>query len=126
MKNLRNTHTVYLVTSEEKLKKLTAQPYFNKFKFFHKNLVALERAKVELSLNRAIYVGFAILDLSKTLMYDFYYNYIDRKYPDLTLLFTDTDSLAYQIQTDNVNEDFYADNHLFGYCGWVRERKIIL
>ena len=78
MENLRNTRTVDLVTSEEKLKKLTAQPSFNKFKIFHKNLVALERAKVELSLNRAIYVGFAILDLTKTLMYDFHYNYIDQ------------------------------------------------
>ena len=124
MENLRNTRTVDFVTSEEKLKKLTAQPSFNKFKIFHKNLVALERAKVELSLNRAIYVEFAILDLTKTLMYDFHYNYIDRKYPDLTLLFTDTDSLAYQIQTDNVNEDFYADN--FIRLLWVRERKTIL
>ena len=62
-----------LVTSEEKLKKLAAQLFF---KIFHENLVAVERAKVELMLNRPIYVGFAILDLSKTLMYDLHYNYI--------------------------------------------------
>ena len=100
--NLRNRRTAELVTSEEKLKKLTAEPSFKQFKIFHENLVAVERAKVELTLNRPIYVGFAILDLSKTLMYDFHYNYIKRKYPDSTLLFTDTDSLTYQIQTDNV------------------------
>ena len=97
MENVRNRRTVELVTSEEKLKKLAAQPSFKQFKTFHENLVAVERAKVELTLNRPIYVGFAILDLSKTLMHDFHYNYIKRKYPDSTLLFTDTDSLTYQI-----------------------------
>ena len=86
MENVRNRRTVELVTSEKKLKKLTAQPSFKQFKTFHENLVAVERAKVELTLIRPIYVGFAILDLSKTLMHDFHYNYIKRKYPDSTLL----------------------------------------
>ena len=108
MDNLRNRRTVELVTPEEKLKKLAAQPSFKQFKMFHENRVGVERAKVELTLNRPIYVRFAILDLLKTLMYDFHYNYIKRKYPDSTLLFTDTDSLTYQIQMDNVYEDFYA------------------
>ena len=109
------------MTSEEKLKKLAAQPSFKQFKFFHENLVAVERAKVELMLKQPIYVGFAILDLSKTLMYDFHYNYIKRKYPDSTLLFTDIDSLVYQIQADNVYEDFYAGKHLFDFSGYEKE-----
>ena len=54
-------------------------------------------------------------------MYDFHYNYIKRKYPDSTLLFTNTDSLKYQIQTDNVYEDFYADKHLFDFSGYEKE-----
>ena len=69
MQNLRNRRTVELVTSEEKLKKLEAQPCFKHFKTFHENVVAVERAKVKLTLNQPIYVGFAILDLSKTLMF---------------------------------------------------------
>ena len=73
--------------------------------------MAVELAKVELTLNRPIYMGFAILDLSKRLMYDFYY-----KYSDSTLLFTNTVSLAYQIQTD-----FYADKHLFDFSGYKKE-----
>ena len=72
-------------------------------------------------LNQPIYVGFAILDLSKTLIYDFHFNYIKRKYPDSTLLFTDADSLTYHIRTGNVYEDFYANKHLFDFSGYEKE-----
>ena len=106
---------VELMTSEEKLKKLAAQPSFKQFKIFYENLVAVERAKVELTLNRPIYVGFTILNLSKTLKRN-----VKRKYPDSMLLFTDTDSLTYKIQTDNVYEDFYADNHLVDFSGYKK------
>ena len=54
-------------------------------------------------------------------MYDFHYNYIKRKYPDLTLVFNYTDSLLYQIQTDDVYEYFYADKHLFNFWGYEKE-----
>ena len=121
MENLRNRRREELVTSEEKLKKLAAQPSFKQLKIFHENLVAVERAKVKLTLNRLMHVGFVILDLSKTLMHDFHSNYIKRKYPDSTLLFTDTDSLTYQIQTDNVYKDFYADKQLFDFSGYGKE-----
>ena len=68
----------------------------------------MERAKVELTL-------------SKTLMYDFYYNYIKRKYPNQTLLFTDTNSVTYQIQIDNVYEDFYDDKDFFDFPRYKKE-----
>ena len=102
------------------MKKLAAQPSFKSFKIFHENLVAVERKKVELVLNRPIYVGFAILDLSKTLMYDFHYNYIKSKYPGerSKLLFTDTDSLTYSIKTNDLYEDMYQDKHLFDFSGY--------
>ena len=117
MKNLRNRPAVDLVASEGKLTNLAAQPFFKQFKILDENLVAVKWAKVELTLNRPIYVGFIIWNLSKTLMYDFHYIYIKWKYPDSTLLFTNTDSLTYQIQTDNMYEDFYADKHLFDFSG---------
>ena len=109
------------MTLEEKLKKLATEPSIKQLKIFHENLVAVERAKVELTLNQPIYVGFAIMDLSKTLMYDFHYSYIKGKYPGSSLLFTDTDSFTYQIQMDNVYEDFYADKQLFDFSGYGRE-----
>ena len=74
-----------------------------------------------MTLNRPIYVGFANQDLSKTLMYEFHYNYIKQRYPDSALLFTNTDFLTYQIQMDNVYEDFYADLHLFDFSGYEKE-----
>ena len=66
---------------------------------------------------------FAILDLSKTLMYDFHYSYIKRKYPDPTLLFTDTDPLTYQIKMDKVYEDFYTNKHFFNFFGYEKESR---
>ena len=98
MKILRNQHTVDLVMSEEKLKKLAAQPSFKQFKIFHENLVTIEQAKVKLTLNQPFNEGVTILDFSITQMYDFQYNYIKRKCPDSTVL---TDSLLYQIQINN-------------------------
>ena len=112
---------VQLVTLEEKLKKLAAQPFLKQFEIFYANLVVVKQAKVEITLNRLIYVGFIILDLSKTLMYDFHYNYIKRNYPDCYILFTNTDSLTYQIQTVNVYEDFCADMVLFSFSGYEKE-----
>ena len=54
---------------------------------------------------------------------DFYYNYINQKYPDSTLLFTNTDSPTYQIQTVNVYNDFYANNHLFEFSGYGKKSQ---
>ena len=57
-------------------------------------------------LNRPIYVGFTVLDLSKWMMYDSHYNFIKKNF-NVELLFNDTDSLTYEIQSENVYEDFF-------------------
>ena len=70
--------------------------------------------KETLTVNRPAYVGMSILDLSKTVMYDFHCNYIKKKYNDkATLLFTDTDSLTYEIETDDVYKDFWNNRNKF-------------
>ena len=106
MENIRNRVDVKLVNTKEKLRKLVAKPNFKGRKIFSENLVSVHMKKTSLTMNKPVYLGMCILDLSKTIMYDFHYNYIKSKYGDKAkLLFTDTDSFMYEIET----EDFYKD-----------------
>ena len=114
MENIRKRVDVRLVTDVKKLLKLTSKPTYVSSKIFNENLVAVHKIKETLTLNRPAYVGTCILDLSKTLMYDFHYNYIKSKYGDKAkLLFTDTDSLTYEIEAKDVYQDFWNDKHKF-------------
>lgn len=107
---------------------LIAKPEFHSLSIFSENLVAVQLRKTKLYYNKPIYLGFCILDISKTLMYDFHYNYMLSKFGDKTkLLYTDTDSLIYQIFTNNFYEDIkpdlstrfdtsdYPSDNIFGY-----------
>ena len=106
IENIRNRVDVKLVNDKENAKKLTAKPNFKHINIFCEELVAIHMKKTSLTMNKPIYLGMCILDLSKTIMYEFHYNYIKPKYGDKAkLLFSDTDSLMYEIQT----EDFYKD-----------------
>ena len=106
MENIRNRVNVKLVNTEERLKKLSAKPNYKSCKIFNENLISVHMKKTSLTMNKPVYLGMCILDLSKTIMYDFHYNYIKPKYgAKAKLLFTDTDSFMYEIET----EDFYKD-----------------
>ena len=106
MENIRNRVNVKLVNTEERLKKLSAKPNYKSCKIFNENLISVHMKKTSLTMNKPVYLGMCILDLSKTIMYDFHYNYIKPKYGEKAkLLFTDTDSFMYEIET----EDFYKD-----------------
>ena len=106
MENIRNRVDVKLVNTKEKFKKLVAKPNFRSRKIFSENLVSVHMKKTSLTMNKPVYLGMCILELSKIIMFDFHYNYIKSKYGDKAkLLFTDTDSLMYEIET----EDFYKD-----------------
>ena len=114
MENLRKWVDVRLMTNEKKQDKLTSKPTYVSSKIFNENLMAVHKIKETLTLNRPAYVGMCILDLSKTLMYDFHYNYIKKKYGDKArLLFTDTDSLTYEIEAEDVYRDFWNDKDKF-------------
>ena len=104
---IRKRQNVLLVDDHEKAAKLTTRPNFDRATIFDSNLIAFHMKRTEVYFNKPVYVGQAILDLSKILMFDFHYNYIREKYKggQASLLFTDTDSLLYLIHTD----DFYKD-----------------
>ena len=107
LQNVRKQADVKLETNRERLLKLAAKPTYAGSNIINENLVAVRMKKPVILLNKPIYVGMCILDLSKYLMYNFHYNFIKKKYGDRAkLLFTDTDSLCYQIFTDDVYEDF--------------------
>ena len=72
--------------------------------------------KVTLTLNKPVYMGMCILELSKVLMYEFHYDYIKNRYSNNSrLLFSDTDNLMYEIETEDVYEDFSNDNKMFDF-----------
>ena len=75
-------------------------------KIFGKDYAAIHETKPVLILNKPIYVGFIVLDLSKWKMYDFYYNFIKKNF-NAQLLFTDTDSLTYEIKSENIYKEFF-------------------
>ena len=119
MENLRKRVDVRLVTDEKKLLKLASKPTYVSSKIFNENLVAVYKIKETLTLNRPAYIGMCILDISKTLMYDFHYNYIKDKYGDKArLLFTDTDSLMYEIEAEDVYKDFWKDKDRFDFSDY--------
>ena len=89
---------------------------------FSKNFVAIHEIKPVLTLNKPIHVGFSILDLSKYLIYEFHYKHIKSRFDD-KLLFTDTDSLVYEIKTEDVYEDFYDDKNLFDFSDYPLNSK---
>ena len=114
MENIRKRVDVRLVTNKDKLLKLTSKPTYVSSKIFNENLVAVHKIKETLTMNRPAFVGACILDLSKTLIYDFHYNYIKHKYDNKAkLLFTDTDSLTYEIETADAYADFWQNKDKF-------------
>ena len=106
MENIRNHKDMKLATNEQKYLKYAMKPNFKDAVAFTKNLIGVEMGKTEITMNKPVYLGQAILDLSKTLMYEFHYDYMQPKYGSkVKLCYMDTDSFVYEIKT----EDFYRD-----------------
>ena len=121
--NIRNRVDIRLISSDKVTQKLAAKPNYDRYTIFDKNLITVHMKKTKLYFNKPVYLGMSIL----VLMYDFHYNYIKTKYGDkANLLFTDTDSLVYEIRTNdfykNINPDIerrfdtsdYPTNHPSG------------
>ena len=120
IENIRKRINVKLINGNKMYQKIVNKPNFISQKIIDKNFVAVHCSKKVLTLNKPIYVVFCILGLSKLLMYQFHYNYVLKIFNDTKLLFTDTDSLVYEIKGGNVYEQRYKDNYLFDFCGYPK------
>ena len=110
MENLRKHRDIKLVTTDEKRSKLISEPNYHTIKRFSENLLAIEMKKTKVKMNKPVYLGMLILDISKMLMYKFWYDYIEPKYEDRAkLCYTDNDSLIIHIITEIFFEDIADD-----------------
>ena len=123
LKKLRKRISVRLVNNKKDFLKYTSRPTHITHKIFDKNYAAIHEIKPVLMLNKPIYVGFTVLDLSKWKMYDFHYNFIKKNF-DAELLFTDTDSLTYEIKSGDVYEEFFKHKHLFDFSNNPKDSKL--
>ena len=122
MENLRNKIDVRIVNNKKDY--WTSKPSYMSHKIFDHNLVAICKSKVKWKLNKAPYTGMRILELSKVLMYEFHYNYIKNEYDNKSkLLFTDTDSLMYEIKTVDVHEDFSSNKEVVNFSNYLTKSK---
>ena len=119
MENQRNKVNVKLVNDERTRTKLVSQPHFKSMKIFTEDFTGIEMRKKSIQPNKPIYCGFTILDNSKVLMYDFHYNFIKARYgSQATLLFTGTDSLVYEIKTEDIYRDMFQRKELFDFSDY--------
>ena len=114
MENVRKHRDIKLVTTDEKRNKLVSEPNYHTTKHFSENLLAIEMKKTKVKMNKPVYLGMSILDISRTLMYEFWYDYIKPKYGDRAkLCYMDTDSFIIHVERwfDTSNYD-YNDKRL--------------
>ena len=137
IENIRKRQNIKIIHDRNIALKLSSRPNFDRCTIFDKHLIALHMLNTEINFNKPVYVGQAILDLSKTLMFDFHFNYIKKNYHNKAeLLFTDTDSLMYQIKTKDFYKDIssdvmdkfdtsdYAPNHKSGIPSGINKKVI--
>ena len=110
MENVRKHRDIKLETIEEKIIKLVSESNYHTIKQFSENLLVIEMKKTKVKMNKPVYLGMSILDISKTLMYEFWYDYVKPKYKDKAkLCYMDTDSFVINIFTEDFFEDINND-----------------
>ena len=106
MENIRKHRDIKLVTTDKKRNKLVSEPNYHTVNYISEDLSIIEMNKTKVKMNKPIYLGLSILEISKLLMYDFWYDCVKPKYGDnIKLCYMDTDSFIMNIKT----EDFYKD-----------------
>ena len=110
MENGRKHRDVKLVTTDKRRNQLVSEPNYHTTKWFSKNLLAIEMKKTKVKMNKSVYLGLSILEISKTLMDEFWYDYLKPKYGDnVKLCYMDTDSFIMHIKTEDIYKDIAND-----------------
>ena len=127
MENVRDRVEIKCAFDEDYFKKYTTKPtfkYSSKFGDGEKYFMIMEMGKKVVELNKPIYAGFTILDFSKLHMYKFHYDVMKEKYDnDIKLLMTDTDSLVYEVKTNDIYEDINSMSDYFDMSEYPKESK---
>ena len=122
LEDVRKRVDIRLVTDNKKFVTLTSKPNFHTFQIINKRLVAMQLMKTQILLNKPIYAGFAVLELSKVQMYSFHYKFIKSLYGEnAVLLFTDTDSLCYIIYSKNIYNDIRNNLRYFDTSNYAKQ-----
>jgi len=124
MENVRKRVNIELVTSDVQLKKMASKPTFKAVKKFTENFVAVHKHRTQVKLDKPIYLGFCILELSKLLMYETFYNVFQPKFNDLSLLYMDTDSFVFNIYTKDVYEDLKELSHIMDFSEYPTDHPL--
>ena len=110
MKNVRKHRDIKLVTTDKRRNQLISEPNYHTTKYFSEDLLAIKMKKINVKMNKPVYLGFSILELSKTLMYKFWYDYVKPKYENnAKLCYMDTESFTIHIKIENFYEDIAND-----------------
>ena len=110
VENIKKHRDIKLVTTERRRNYLVPEPNYHTTKFFTENLLAIEMKKTEILMNKPVHLGLSILELSKILMYEFWYDYVKPKYGEKAkLCYMDTDSFIVYIKTDDIYKDIAED-----------------
>ena len=101
--NVRKHRDIKLVTTDKRRKQLVSEPNYHPTKWFSENLLAIEIKKIKVKMNKPVYLGLPILEISTTLMYEFCYEYVKPKYGDnVKLCYMDTDSFILHVKTEDL------------------------
>ena len=110
MENIRKHRDIKLVTTDKKRSKLVSEPNYHTINLISENLSIIEMKKTKIKMNKPIYLGLLISEISKILMYEFWYDYMKPKYNDnVKLCYMDTDSFAMYIKTNDFFKDISND-----------------
>ena len=110
MENVRKHRDIKLVTTDKRRNQLVSERNYHTIKWFSENLLVTEMKKTKVKMNKPVYLGLSILEISKTLMYEFWYDYMKPTYGDkVKLCYMDTDSVIMHIKTEDIYKDIAND-----------------